>query len=81
MRSAFIGMVVLSAPIVVELPANAQAEAQDPPGYEQAPVGHRQPTPSDVQADDQFDEGALAKEIDQENRLLDQELKGVCRGC
>ena len=81
MRSIFIGMVVLSTSLIVEHPANAQSEAQDPPGYEQAPVGHRQPTTSDVQGDDQFDESDLAKEIDKENRLLDQELKGVCRGC
>jgi len=81
MRSFFIGIVVLSTSIVVGYPANAQSSAQDQPGYEEAPIGHRQPTRTDVAGDDQLDEGDLAKEIDKENRLLDQELKGVCRGC
>jgi hypothetical protein len=81
MRSIFIGIVVLSTLVVVEHPAKAQSEAQDRLGYEQAPIGHRQPTQNDAQGDDEFDEGGLAKEIDKENRLLDQELKGVCRGC
>jgi hypothetical protein len=79
MHSIFIGMVLLAASIIVGHPANAQSGAQDRPGYEQAPVGHRQPTRGDVEDDD--DEGPLAKEIDEENRLLDRELEGVCRGC
>jgi hypothetical protein len=81
MRSILIGIVLLSTSIVVGHPANAQGGAQDEPGYDQAPVGHRQPTRNDVQGDDQSDESGLAKEIDKENRQLDQELKGICRGC
>ena len=81
MRWIFIGIVLLSTSIVVGHPANAQGASQDEPGYDQAPVGHRQPTRNDVQSDDDSDEGGLAKEIDKENRRLDQELKGICRGC
>jgi hypothetical protein len=81
MHSIFIGVVLLSTSIAVGLPANAQEGTQDQPGYEQAPVGHRQPTRADLEGDDQSDESPLAKEIDQENRRLDRELQGVCRGC
>jgi hypothetical protein len=81
MRSILIGIILLSTSIVVGHPANAQSGTRDEPGYDQAPVGHRQPTDNDVRGDDQNDEGGLAKEIDKENRLLDQELKGICRGC
>jgi hypothetical protein len=36
---------------------------------------------NDVKGDDNaLDEKGLANEINKENRLLDQELKGVCRG-
>jgi hypothetical protein len=79
MYSIFIGIVLLSTAIIVGHPANAQSGARDQRGYEQAPVGHRQPTRGDVEDDD--DDSPLAKEIDKENRLLDQELGGVCRGC
>ena len=44
-----------------------------------AGADRRQPSANDVANDS--DETGLAKEIDKENRLLDQELKGVCRGC
>jgi hypothetical protein len=81
MHSILIGIVLLSAAMIVGHPANAQSAAQDQPRYEQAPVGHRQPTQSDVAGDDQFDEGDLGKEIDKENRRLDRELEGICRGC
>jgi hypothetical protein len=81
MRSIFIGIILLSTSVVVGQPADAQSGAPDQPGYDEAPVGHRQPTEKDIEGDDQLDEGGLAKEIDKENRRLDQELKGICRGC
>ena len=81
MHSILIGIVLLSAAMIVGHPANAQSGAKDQPRYEQAPVGHRQPTQGDVAGDDQFDEGELGKEIEKENRLLDRELGGICRGC
>jgi hypothetical protein len=81
MHSVYIGIVLLSTAIAVGPAANAQDGTQDQPGYERAPVGHRQPSRADIEGDDQFDESPLAKEIDKENRLLDQELQGVCRGC
>jgi hypothetical protein len=81
MRWILIGIVLLSTSIIVGPPANAQSGAEDQPGYEQAPVGHRQPTRDNVEGDDGLDESPLAKEIDKENRRLDQELQGICRGC
>jgi hypothetical protein len=78
MRSIFVGIVMLSASIGVVDSAEAQNRSQTEP---RAPVGHRQPTQNEVKGDDQLEEGGLAKEIDKENRLLDRQLKGICRGC
>jgi len=44
-------------------------------------VDRQQTSGNDVKNDDASDEGGLAKEINKENRRLDQELKGICRGC
>jgi len=46
-----------------------------------AKVDHHRLSGNDPKGDETLDETGLAKEIDKENRLLDQELKGVCRGC
>jgi hypothetical protein len=78
MRAIFMGIVMLSSSIAVVQTADAQNRTQNQPS---APVGHRQPTQSDVKGDDQLEEGGLAKEINKENRLLDRALKGICRGC
>jgi hypothetical protein len=78
MRSIFVGIVMLSASIGVVDSAEAQNRTQNEP---RAPVGHRQPTQNEVKGDDQLEEGGLAQEIDKENRLLDRQLKGICRGC
>jgi hypothetical protein len=81
MRLVLLGIMTLLASIALEHAAQAQGAPEDEPGYAQAPVGHRQPTQSDVEGDDQVEETGLAKEIDKENRLLDRELQGICRGC
>jgi hypothetical protein len=47
----------------------------------QAPVGHRQPTQKGIEGDDQFADTGLAKVINEQNRVLDRTLKGICRGC
>jgi hypothetical protein len=47
----------------------------------QAPVGHRQPTQKGVEGDDQSADTGLAKVINEQNRVLDRALKGICRGC
>ncbi len=75
MRSVVIGVVVMLGSMAFGHAALAQ-------GVLEAPVGHRQPTQSDVAGDDQqSEETGLAKEIDKENRLLDRELQEICRGC
>ena len=42
--------------------------------------GHPQVTSNEPQAGDELDETGLAKEIDNENRLLDRTLN-ICQGC
>ena len=56
--------------------ANPPAPATDARG--QAPVGHRQPRPSDLPSNVQRDEGGPVRSpVDQE---LDQKMQ-ICRGC
>ena len=81
MRSILIGIFVLSAWIVVLPAAHAQAGTQNQGHAWSAPVGHRQPTLAEVGNDEGSEEDRVTKEIDEENRILAQELKGICRGC
>ena len=81
MRFIVIGIVVLLGAIALEHDAQAQGGSLDQHGHAQAPIGHRQPTQSAVEGDDESDDTGLAKEIDKENRLLDRELGEICRGC
>jgi hypothetical protein len=42
-----------------------------------APVGHRQPTRSDIAPNAQSNTGAA----DAEDKALDRKIKSICRGC
>jgi hypothetical protein len=81
MRSILIGIFLLSALIVVMPRAHAQGGAENHGHPWAAPVGHRQPTRAEVGDDEGSDEDRVTKEIDEENRILDRELQGICRGC
>jgi hypothetical protein len=81
MRSILIGIFVLSAWIVVLPRAHAQGGAENQGHAWSAPVGHRQPTRAEAGDGEGPEEDNVTKEIDEENRILDQELKGICRGC
>lgn len=81
MRPILIGIFVLSALIVVPPHAQAQGGAENQGQPWSAPVGHRQPTQAEVGDDKGAEEDRVTKEIDEENRILDKELKGICRGC
>jgi hypothetical protein len=82
MRSIVIGIIMLAASIVVGDTAKAQGGTKIERGHVvPAPVGHRQPSENDVRGDDQFAETGLAKVINEQNRVLDRALKGICRGC
>jgi hypothetical protein len=81
MRSILIGIFALSVLIVVLPHAHAQGGTENQGQPWSAPVGHRQPTRAEVGDDEGSDEDLLTKEIDEENRILDRELKGICRGC
>lgn len=44
-----------------------------------APVGHRQPTTTDVRGSGSNQNGPSA--IDAEDKALDRKLKSICKGC
>jgi hypothetical protein len=83
--------VLSSVFLSVAFAQNAATSAQSPPAAreanppppatdarEQAPVGHRQPRPSDLPSNVRRDEGgAVRSPMDQE---LDQKMQ-ICRGC
>jgi hypothetical protein len=55
-------------------------------GAASAPVGHRQPRPTDLPADTKQDEAAAAgtngeQPIDSRDAKLDRALHSICRGC
>jgi len=82
MRLIFIGIVMFSAAIAVVYTGEAQGGTKTERGRAmQAPVGHRQPTQKGGEGDDQVAETGLAKVINEQNRMLDRTLKGICRGC
>ena len=82
MRLIFIGFVMFSASIAVVDTGEAQGGTKTERGpVMQAPVGHRQPTQKGVEGDDQSADTGLAKVINEQNRMLDRALKGICRGC
>jgi len=81
MRWILIGILVLSALIVVLPHAHAQGGTENQGQPWSAPVGHRQPTRAEVGDDDGSEEDRVTRESDEENRILDRELKGICRGC
>jgi hypothetical protein len=63
--------------------ASAQSFHPSMPGKETttrpwtAPVGHRQPSASDVPA-----AASAAQDIlDQEDAIVDRKIRGICRGC
>ena len=56
------------------------AEGVPPSNQGGAPI-HRQSTGNEVERDGQADQDRLARLVDDENRLLDRKLQGICRGC
>jgi hypothetical protein len=79
MRSILVGILVLSALIIVLLGAHAQGGARSLRDLLQAPVGHRQLTlqkVQDVQENSSADRAM--KKIDED---LKKKLQGICRGC
>ena len=50
-------------------------------GTIQAPVGHRQPRPSDLPNDGKNQYGDPNDALSKENAALDRKIKSICRGC
>jgi hypothetical protein len=79
-----------SAPVEIAGPAGiAVAQTTSPssnpgaagtPSSTQAPVGHRQPRPSDIGPENDRQKQADEREA-AEQRRLDRVLRNICRGC
>jgi hypothetical protein len=50
-------------------------------GVMQAPVGHRQPRPSDLPPDSGKGQLDPNDPLSKENAALDRKIKSICRGC
>jgi hypothetical protein len=50
-------------------------------GVMQAPVGHRQPRPSDLPPNSGKEQLDPNDPLSKENALLDRKIKSICRGC
>jgi hypothetical protein len=50
-------------------------------GTMQAPVGHRQPRPSDLPNSDKGQYNDPNDPLSKENAALDRKIKSICRGC
>jgi len=50
-------------------------------GSMQAPVGHRQPRPSDLPNDGKNQYSDPNDALSKENAALDRKIKSICRGC
>ena len=50
-------------------------------GAIQAPVGHRQPRPSDLPNDGKNQYSDPNDALSKENAALDRKIKSICRGC
>ena len=50
-------------------------------GSIQAPVGHRQPRPSDLPSDGKNQYNDPNDALSKENAALDRKIKSICRGC
>jgi hypothetical protein len=50
-------------------------------GVVQAPVGHRQPRPSDLPGDGKNQYSDPNDPLSKENAALDRKIKSICRGC
>ena len=71
-------MVLIGAPTAIAQTGGAGA-SKGGGGVPQAPIGHRQPTRSDVP-----DEKNLSNPndpINKEDAILDKKIKSICRGC
>ena len=73
-------MTLLALAAFISSPVMAQSQnapAKSSLGVPEAPVGHRQPTASDIP-----EQRTSADEmLDKINRDLDKKLKSICRGC
>lgn len=50
-------------------------------GVPQAPIGHRQPTRSDVPSESGKNNPDNIGNVDAQDKQLDRMIKGICKGC
>ena len=72
-------LIVIGAPAAIAQTGTGSSGASKSGGLPQAPIGHRQPTRSDVP--DEKNLGNSNDPINKEDAILDKKIKSICRGC
>jgi hypothetical protein len=72
-------MVLIGAPEVFAQGSSSVSKNSGGGGVIQAPVGHRQPRPSDLPSEKNLSDPN--DPLSKENRALDRKIKSICRGC
>jgi hypothetical protein len=72
-------LALLGAPMAMAQTGTGSSGAAKSGGVPQAPIGHRQPTRSEVPSEKNL--GNPNDPINKEDAILDKKIKSICRGC
>jgi hypothetical protein len=73
-------LMVVGAPAAMAQGTNSGSSmSKSGGGVPQAPIGHRQPRPSDVPSEKNLSDPN--NPVNKEDALLDKKIKSICRGC
>ena len=70
--------VFISSPVLAQ---SGNSLAKSALGLPEAPVGHRQPSASDVPSASGAERTSMDDLLDKLNREIDSKVNGICRGC
>jgi hypothetical protein len=83
MRTTFLSMALMvligGADALAQGSSSMQKNSGGSGGVMQAPVGHRQPRPSDLPSQKNLSDPN--DPLSKENAALDRKIKSICRGC
>ena len=72
-------LALIGTPAAIAQTGTGSSGASKSGGLPQAPIGHRQPTRSDVPSEKNL--GNPNDPINKEDAILDKKIKSICRGC
>ena len=72
-------LLLIGAPAAIAQTGTGASGTPKSGGVPQAPIGHRQPTRSEVP--DEKNLGNPNDPINKEDAILDKKIKSICRGC